>query len=274
MPGHLGLELGIPRTDDVARGNTVYTEIPDCDTSINFDGGGKIFPLRPGTYGCISPVGGIPHPDYMFRATGVTGSPLVDIANDPGKQMAATGTGQTYGNTVAGWTASALGTTESSSQGWRAPFNANGNWWDVTRQSVAVLVWAAVTSVGGNRPLFSLAGTTVHMRFKSGGLLGCFVNNLETTGTYDYRHGGVATVHPFLMIYNRAQLKVEIYTDQEHLVGTWFYASDGDKGIGITSQAPPVSRVLGFEAWVGSRAETIGTLGKVLLQRLGYTIPY
>lgn len=271
----MGLEVGVPASKEVSRGSAVFIEIPDCNTAINLDGpGSKVFPLEPGTYGCIAPQGDIPHPDYMVRATGVTASPLVDTANDPGKTMVATGTGQSYDNAVAGWTARALGTTESSSQGWRAPFNANGAWWDVTRQSVAVLLWAAVTAVGGNRPLFSLAGTSVHMRFKSGGLLGVFANNIETTGSFDYRHGGTPTVHPFLIIYNRAAIRYEVLTDQERLVGTWFYASDAEKGIGIASQAPPVSRILGFDVWVGKRAEKIATLNKTLLTRLGYTLPY
>ncbi len=273
VPGHIGLELGVPRTRAVSDGATIYTEVPDCDTSINTDGGGIIFPLHPGTWGCIAPLGDIPHPDYMFRATGTTTSPLTDIANDPGKTMAAVGAG-TYGNAVTSWTATALGTTETSSQGWRVPVNANGAWWDVGRQSVAALVWAAVTSVGGNRPLFCLAGASLHLRMKTGGLLGLFANNLEATGAFDYRHGGAQVVHPYLFIYNRKTSVTEVYTDKEHLTGTWFFASDNEKGYGVTGQAPPVTRQLGFDVWTGERAEKIASLGKTLLTRLNYVLPY
>lgn len=279
VPGNLGLEVGVPRSSAVPRGTSIFVEVPDCDTTVLVDGPGSVlFPQTAGAYGCVAPAGGIPHPDAMVRFHGVTGGAtgtdiVVDNANDPPKTMRVSGT-PSFNQVVSGWSRRAMIVTQTASQGLSIPFDADGNWWDVGREDVAILIYFAVTASGGNRPFFSLAGTSIQMRILSNGTCNLLTTAGSATGTYDYRHGGVRTFHPFLIGLRSATPAIKLWTDKEVITGSWTYASDLEKGTYVSGQAPPDGAYLGFDVWTGAKASAVFDLGKTVLTRLNWAVAY
>lgn len=256
-----------------------YVELPDCDTVVHTDGPGAVFfPQTPGGYSCIPPEAGIPHPDFSIRFDGIAGDIAgsviaVDIANDPAKTMVVAGS-PSWQQVIAGWSSRAMTLPQVSSTGLRIPLDANGAWFDVGRQDVAQLALFGVTSSGGNRPFLSLAGTAIQLRITSAGRLSLFTSAGEVVGTYDYRHAGVMTIHPFLIGLKRSTSEIKVWTDKEVLTGSWVFASDAEKGLYVSGQAPPPSAWLGLDGWKGSKATAVFDLGSVLLSRLGWALAY
>ena len=276
VPGNLGLERGIPRSSAVRRGANVFVEVPDCDTSLYTDGPSVIFPQTPGMWGCV-PGGAIPHPSYMMRFDGLTaaaaGDTLPEIANDPPKTMTVStaATLPTFNQSIAGWTKRAARFTEVSGQGLHIPFDANGNWFDVGRQDVAVLLWIFVVSSGGNRPVWSFSGTGAQARVTSTGLLNLFTAGGSVSGTFDYRNA-TPTVHPILLGYRLSIGEFKAWTDKEVITGSFSSVSDLEKGMRVSGQAPPVYGSLGFDVWIGDAATTICTLNQSVFTRLGFIV--
>lgn len=277
-PGNLGLEFGVPRSSSVSVGSSVFVEIPDCDTSLYVDGPSITFPQTPGMWGCIVPTMGIPHPDAMVRFDGITGAAsgstvTVDSANDPGKTMVVAGT-PSFQQTIGGWTKRAMTLPQTTQTGLRVPLDLDGSWFDVGRQDVAALCWFGASSSGGNRTFLSLAGLSIQLRITAAGKLSLFTTGGDTVGTFDYRHAGTLTIHPFLVGLKRSTQQIKVWTDKEVLTGVWTYAGDAEKGLYAAGQTPPVSAWLGFDLWKGSKATTIFDLGDTVLRRLNWAMAY
>jgi hypothetical protein len=279
VPGNLGIEVGVPRSSSVSRGSSIFVEIPDCDTSLYTDGPGAIiFPQSAGSYGCVAPAGGIPHPSALVRYDGIAGGAAgtvitVDSANTPGKTMTIAGA-PIFNQVVAGWAKRAMIVTQTASTGLRIPLDADGSWWDVGRSPLAKLLWYAVTASGGNRPFYSLAGTSIQLRILATGFLNLLTTAGSVTGTYDYRHGGTRTFHPFLVALKPSTQEIKVWTDKEVLTGVWTYASDLEKGPYLSGQAPPDGAWLGEDTWTGDKALSVFSLGKDLLTRLNWAVSY
>lgn len=278
VPGNLGLEVGIPRSSAVRRGSSIFVEVPDCDTSLYTDGPGIIFPQSPGMWGCVPGTTRIPHPAYMMRFDGLVataaGQTLPDLANDPPKTMTVSTAAvlPTFNQPVTGWTKRAVRFSESSGQGLHIPFDANGNWFDVGRQHVTVLLWVHLASSGGTRPIWSFAGTAAQARFTPTGLLNLFTASGSVNGTFDYRSAS-QTVHPILSSWRMGAGEFKAWTDKEIITGAFNASvSDLEKGLRVSGQSPPVYGCLGFDAWIGSDADTVAAMNQEIFTRLGFTV--
>jgi hypothetical protein len=220
----------------------------------------------------------IPEPDYFLGCQEESGD-LTDAVNGA---VFADGVSPSYQNTLTNWTTKWLGTdANTAAEGWRAE---DTDAWDISQQSVFVLLYAAVTSSGGPRPLMIISSNGCRFVVQSTGKLS-IIHGVNTTNgpTVDYRDAaGDFTPHPFtFFVDRRAAGAVVLNTDQEQITGVYSAVSDGHKSLGAAGALQSAGAFYNMVAvWVGSKAETMidrggaGLGGYTLIEDLGWELAY
>lgn len=215
---------------------------------------------------------GIVAPNHLWLSQEASGN-LTDSIG--GVTLAANGT-PTYGNAVSGWTRKGLGFDETANQRFSVAAGTGPN---PATTSVAWMCYFRVTSdvTSTNRRLLIAAdglattGVLCNLTLNGGQTLVRIVCvSVGANGTYDYNDGNV---HPALLVYDRTNSLVRIYTDKEQLNGTYDAgAVDAAKGICAAGSG---NSILGNVLWAAAASgSTAEGYGKHTLTALGWGLSY
>ena len=195
-----------------------------------------------------------------------------NLAGSLGGFTLTAGGAPTYQNTKTAWTKKALVFTQVASQRFQA---ASGTGPNPSTQSVSWFCYFYLTGApaANGRLLMAAANsatTGVMALFQTTGVIRLDCKGVTATGAYNYNDG---LVHPCLMVYDRTNTLVRIYTDKEQVDGTYDAGTaDNQKGIGgIGASTPAPAGVLWLSCSSGAVAEG---RNKSTLSRLGWTLAY
>lgn len=197
---------------------------------------------------------GMNTPNFLFLFQEASGNLLPTIGS-PAAALAASGTGHSYGNGVAGWASKSVGLDgATTAQNW-STFSTEFD--VVSGESYAVILYAAIASPPTSTRFLIVQGSNNDIR-------------QNPDGTIITRHGGVnssSSVNNYSNInlmhqfgwYRRGDTNVSgAETDLESLTGTHEeLAYNGfERGIGTMSAfEPPASRYNWMAVWKGTNAE-------------------
>lgn len=241
-PTHGGLPLGISVTKDGPSG--VYT------------------PLSAADFATL----GIAAPTNLWLCQEASGN----LADSIGSATLVANAAPAYQQTISGWTRKAVTLTEATA-GQRFQC-AGGVGPNAGTSSVAWLIYMSTpTTPASPRQLLDCEDTASPLKASINTLNKWNINcaGVTTAGTVNMNN---ATVHPMLVVYDRTNTLVRVFTDSEQINGTYSAAvTDGAKGFGATSGSAATQNILWCAAWTGANAETIG---KATLQTLAWTLSY
>lgn len=114
--------------------------------------------------------------------------------------------------------------------------------------------------------------TTLLVQHTATGLVRCNCAAVTTDSSGSYTGAGVI---PLVMIYDRTNSTVKVYTDAEKITGTYSASVTGtNQGIGAASGNSTGQATLYLAAWADSAAELSDATLKLMLQDLGWTIAW
>jgi hypothetical protein len=210
-----------------------------------------------------------PPPDHLWLMQDAAG-PLEDSI---GSIQLMPFAGPTYGNTVAGWTRHAIGTTDQvgTNQGWGSAGTGNLD----AASSYLLLVYVAVIATpSGERSIMGLGANSDH-RFVSITTAPVFKGNGTGVTPAIGTQNPMAVVHPVVMKMAPAETSYVVYTDQEKITVPWAPTMATGPLIVIgnaTTVGPAPARYLYGSLWIGSGATATDADVKKLLQALGWTV--
>jgi hypothetical protein len=182
------------------------------------------------------------------------------------------GASATAQNPVSGWTRLAAGTADGTSNGWSTVSIVNN-----AAASYALLAYVALTDTPGSaRTVFGFGaagdhryvGVTTTPRYRAGIFLGGTTDGTGTPG---------AAVHPVMLLVDRTNSRLRVYTDQEIISLAWAapvaggaLLNFGDQ-IGIGSAPAHFLYSAGFAS---AAAELSDANVRTLLETLGWTVDW
>lgn len=181
----------------------------------------------------------------------------------------------TYGQAVAGWTATGVAMAEGSTSRFSVAAGVGPNPAQAGGTSVAWLWYMDITACTATRQNFFATATgggsffcrtTVTPRMQA---VSSFAT--QTSASVDPVTPGVIAC---LMTINHTAGRARIYTSLEEFTGGTLYGAfvDGIKGVGGSGGATAAQTVIRGAHWHGADAETIDT--KATLTALGIALPY
>lgn len=175
-----------------------------------------------------------------------------------------------YQQTVSGWTRKALEFNQAAAQRFSVGAGSGPN---PGSTSVAWLVYCKYTGTpSANRRLWcpsDIAVTNLQLVQTTANKAQLVCNSVGTNSVSSYND---STVHPFLIVFDRTNLLVRLYTELEQVNGTYSaLVADGTKGFGATSGTSCLAQVVWAAMTTGANAEA---LGKTTLSTLGWTLSY
>jgi hypothetical protein len=254
--------------------NEVAAE-PSTPVTITTDGpSGYYFPNSLEEWELLEDDEGIPVPNYYFRGQETSGD-LTDEVQ--GATMIDTLT-PLYQQTLTDWSMKWLRTNEVATEGFHA---TAGQLWNTNVQSVVwVFYFRVITMPGGLRVLAMLSGAGAYVSLNGSGIIQ-LRNSGTTTGTYNYDDGeehfcAVEYICGAGILGHSGAGTWRLSTDKEQLTGTWEICPDDVKGIGgCGTFTPPEAYYIPGEAWVGTDAEAVSTLGvDTMMEARGWTLAY
>lgn len=228
-------------------------------------GGSTIF--TPSTAGEFTALG-ITAPSNLWLCQEASGN----LADSIGALTLTANATPLYQQTVPGWTRKAVGFNETAAQRFQALAGSGPN---PATQSVAWLCYFRLSSMpGAARRLLTaadgLATTGVLATLTSAGLILLTCVNVGATGLYNYQDGNV---HPLLLVYDRTNSLVRVYTDKEQINGTYSAgAVDAQKGLAAAGAGTSLPGLIPW-AFAASGATAEG-YGKTTLRKLGWSLGY
>lgn len=177
-----------------------------------------------------------------------------------------------YQQTVTGWTRKAVQfTVNTASQRFTAviaglaPAAHSVMWIGYIELTADPSSSRAVIDVG-------VGGTTLLIQHTTTGLIRC--NCASVTADSSGSHTGIG-VFPLVMVYDRTNSTVKVYTGTEKITGTYSALVTGTvQGIGAGSGSSTGQNTVYLAAWADSAAEVSDANLKTLLQNLGWSISW
>jgi hypothetical protein len=181
----------------------------------------------------------------------------------------------TYRGGVGGWTRLAAGIPAATAARFQAAAGIGPN-----PASTSVLwlgyILAAVTA--NNRGIMTIGGAAAGTNCEAFTLITTHFPRLTCVAvTADGASDPTAAVRPWIIRYDRTNSRVNLYTNQEKVTGTYNAGvTDGNKGFGATANAAVActASLLYGACFSGAAAELTDAQIKKLLQTLGWTIPW
>ncbi len=190
-----------------------------------------------------------------------------------GVDLLPSGSGHLYRQTIAGWTRKFL----------ELPASGVNTSWETTSdlitpadgQSIAMLGYASVLSVGASRRLMEIGGDFSFINVSSTGVAQGNNNGGSQVGTFNYND--IAVVHPWIWYRDAVTDVSKVLTDEEEIVmphNENFWIAGNPKGMGACDPADLVrcarARFCLFAFWVGH--DNIDW--KAMLTTLGWSLAY
>jgi hypothetical protein len=197
-------------------------------------------------------------------------SPLADSIG--AVNLASAGAGHLYQQAVAGWSRLAVRTVDGTvGQRW---INSVGAPNPLTT-SVTLLAYVDMptTSPGLVRDLLGLVNNlNVNLSSTSPARVRINCASVFASGTGTPQ----SAVRPVVVVYDRTNSTVKVYTDQEKITGTYnaTVSSGTQVYLGGVLAAPPSAGYLYAAEWSGADAEMSDATVKTMLETLGWTIPW
>jgi hypothetical protein len=259
-------------TDDKDMTSVVSHQF-DTVLPINTDGPGPYqIPLSLNEWLQMEDTLGVPVPSYYLRGQETSGDLQDDVQ---GVHDMADAAAPLYRQTLTDWTLKWLKTAETSTEGF---FASAGELWNTNVQSVVAMFYFRAVAAGGLRVIYMMSGANAYVSLNGSGILQ-LRNSGTTTGSYNYFDGeehfcAIEYICGAGILGHSGAGLWRLSTDKERLTGTWEAVPDDVKGIGGCGTFTPPECYYGpQEAWSGTDAETLSTLGiKTMMQGRGWTV--
>ncbi len=179
-------------------------------------------------------------------------------------------------NAIPGWTRKGIGSAEGTSQA--CVCTIQDGVVDLAIESYLLLAYVRLTATpGGEHPIMCIGGGG-DMRYASVNATGYIAKNSGGTSTVGAASPGT-TVHPVVLMVNRATSAFKVYTDQEVISHTWLAPAGGGGNVlvigdAITGQGCAGAMTLYAAGFAGAAAELSDADVRSLLEILGWSVSW